>query len=123
MTVQMITLKAHVYANKRLTAGERFEATGQSDARLLTALGRATLAPADVPREALPPAKPEERKLAAKPPAEAKPTPDRLFFTRQFAEPPATATTMPGSTEPTAADEKPKRSYKRKDMTAEGSDD
>ncbi len=131
MTVQMITLRAHVYQNKRLAPGTRFEATGQSDARLLAALGRATLAPVDVPREASPapaPAKAEERKPAAKPTAEAKAESDRLFFTRQFSEPPAAAaaTTMPAPPQPGAAvDEeiKPKRAYRRKDMTAEGGDD
>lgn len=41
MKIPMVTLRAHVYAGRRLNPGDRFEATGQGDASLLKAIGRA----------------------------------------------------------------------------------
>lgn len=46
MKVSMITLKEHVYGGKRLKPDAEFQATGEQDARLLTALGRAKRKPA-----------------------------------------------------------------------------
>ena len=45
MSVLMISLKDHIYASRRLRCGAQFSARGQSDARLLVALGRARIDP------------------------------------------------------------------------------
>lgn len=41
MTIRMLALQAFPYAGRRLIAGQRFDARGESDARLLEALKRA----------------------------------------------------------------------------------
>jgi hypothetical protein len=46
MTIPMIALKPIAYAGKRIAKGGRFEARGNSDARLLQAIGHAEVAPA-----------------------------------------------------------------------------
>lgn len=43
--MKMLSLKPHVYAGRRLKTDEEFECRGQSDRRLLIALGRAKDAP------------------------------------------------------------------------------
>jgi len=42
MSVPLRALRAFPYASRRLKAGDHFEATGESDARLLCAIGHAT---------------------------------------------------------------------------------
>ena len=39
--IRMMSMKDHLYAGKRLKAGDKFVCRGESDARLLRALGRA----------------------------------------------------------------------------------
>lgn len=39
--MKMLSLKPHLYAGRRFNAGDEFECRGQSDRRLLMALGRA----------------------------------------------------------------------------------
>lgn len=46
MTIRMLALQAFPYAGRRLIAGQRFDARGESDARLLEALKRAMRDPA-----------------------------------------------------------------------------
>ena len=46
MTIRMLALKPFPYAGRRLIAGQRFNAVGESDARLLEALKRAMRDPA-----------------------------------------------------------------------------
>jgi len=41
MAVRLIALKAHRYAGKQLKPGDAYEASGESDARLMRALGNA----------------------------------------------------------------------------------
>lgn len=48
MTVHMKALKGLVYAGRRLRVGELFEARGESDARVLKAIGSAAVAPTPV---------------------------------------------------------------------------
>jgi hypothetical protein len=43
--MKMLSLKPHLYAGRRLNTGDEFECRGQSDRRLLIALGRAKDAP------------------------------------------------------------------------------
>lgn len=87
----MTTLKPHRYASRSLVPGDEFEASGR-DARILAALGRARLVePPSAPAgEPTQPADAEQRSEDAPP-----------------AEPPADEAP------------KPKRKYKRRDMTAE----
>lgn len=86
MSIPMVALKPQIYAGRRRAAGALFDARGQSDARLLIALGRADFAPAPAVGEIAPEISP------------------------QFLP--------PVGAEPEVAP-KPKRQYKRRDMTAE----
>lgn len=90
MKITMITKKPHIYAGKRLALGNEFEVAGRDDARLLEALGRA------------------ERKPKIVAPSAPIPTYYRPIIT------------VPRTVEVAAeSDGKPKRQYKRRDMTAE----
>jgi hypothetical protein len=98
--MKMVSLKPHVYAGKRLSVGDEFEVSGRSDARLLTAIGRAIVAPPPAPEPPAPP--PVSRPLA------------RVFVPK--AEAPAVA---PVVAEPDSDEPKPKRTYRRRDLSAE----
>lgn len=127
--IEMIALKPLTYAGKRRKTGEEFPVRGQSDARVLIAIGSADFAPAD--EEDLPPAPPETVRVAAPAPAPIeqpaaaetpKPGPEPETRT-EAAEPPAgdaTASESPaaGAAEPDA-EAKPRRTYRRRDLTAE----
>jgi hypothetical protein len=121
MTIQMISLAAHLYAGQRLQAGDKFTCRGESDARLLRALGRAINYTPPPPVEYKPPVKTVARKYftaavladepAAKSPSEA--LMDML---------PSQLVPGVGEHEPAGFAEggiKPKRAYRRRDMKAD----
>lgn len=66
MKIELVATKAHTYGTRRLTAGDEFSAVGR-DARVLVALGRATLAPTRpaVPPPPAPQAAPAQRRPRA----------------------------------------------------------
>lgn len=104
--IEMKVLKAHVYAGRRHQPGDRYQAIGASDARLVAALGWAAESPQELSPPELPPAAPPPRAVPSEP---AKPT-----------EPAGAGQSVPASTtEDGALSEKPKRQYKRRDMTAD----
>lgn len=63
MRVPMIATKEMSYGTRRLKADDAFEANDRSQAKLLTALGRARVASADTPQKA--PEKPQGDDLAS----------------------------------------------------------
>lgn len=99
MSIQMVALKPCTYAGKKQAVGDEFTVTGQSDATLYTKLGWAAVA---------------TPKPVVVAPAEEKP---KRTYARKVPEfqdtTPAEVTPEP---EPVV---KPKRSYFRRDMTAE----
>lgn len=93
MKVRMVSLKAHTYAGKRLAVGAEFEASGRKDAKLLQAIGRASLMQV----------------------AEPEPVVQPIRRARLF-QPVAVSDVVPD----VATDEvKPKRVYRRRNLTAE----
>lgn len=100
------------YGGRRLQAGDKFQARGNGDAKLLMALGYAEIETAAVPvapviEEVKPKRAYHRRVIEAEPPVAP-------------AEPPAWTPTEPGALvadDPFA--DKPKRAYKRRDLTAE----
>lgn len=113
-TISMLSTDSHVYAGRRLKAGDAFEARGRGDVRLLKALSRAVEAtpPAPVP-DPLPALLMPKRQYVRKvvepePEQEQASIPEPIAFASPFAEAEETP--------------KPKRQYKRRDMTAEGSE-
>ena len=56
MPIKMISKSSHTYGTRRLKAGDEFEVSGQSDARLLHALGRADMVAAKMNAKPVPPA-------------------------------------------------------------------
>lgn len=122
--IPMISLQAHLYAGKRLKPGDKFDARGESDARLMRALGRAidyTAPPEPVHVPARKYTPPSDTYLIATASA-VEPLPGSI------AEPSwkIDVTTL-NDTEPTVADcepppvevERPKRAYRRRDMKAD----
>jgi hypothetical protein len=114
--IPMISLQAHVYAGKRLNPGDKFECRGQSDARVLRALGRAidyTAPPEPVHAPARTYTPPGTYSTAAvKPQWRADVTADAEPKDLEAEEPPQI-----GSDDHDAP--KPKRDYRRRDMKAE----
>lgn len=98
MTIRMISLKPHLYAAKRLAVGAEFEASGETHARLLVALGRAARA--------------ELKQEVAQTPATA-PVVEAPVVAPAVKTPRRRAIDQEG--EPEAV--KPKRTYRRRDMT------
>jgi hypothetical protein len=94
MKIAMIATKSQVYAGRRIEPGTRFEVNGSGDARLLTAIGRAIEAP-PAPEPAPAPVAPRQIARVFLPKVDATETPDE-------------------SDAP-----KVKRTYRRRDMTAE----
>ena len=90
--IPMITTKKHRYAGKLLQAGDAFQARGKTQARLLKALG--------VARQAVPAPRGADGRIVFPPKVE----PAEFSYEAQVYVYP----------------EKPKRQYKRRDMTAEG---
>ena len=102
--IQMTCLKPMQYAGRRVQAGDQFEAYGESDARVLTAIGKAArytpapvvvIVPKIVPRAI----------LTTTPRAHVPPLP----------LPPAPALTADETDDET----KTKRQYRRRDLTAD----
>jgi hypothetical protein len=98
--VKMVALKSFVYAGKRLQPGAEFEARTGSDARLLKAIKNAGEAPPEPPPAPAPAVRAYRRRDV---PAEV-----------PLALPPAADPIA----DPAPAD-KPKRTYKRRDLVAE----
>jgi len=97
---EMITIKAHRYAGKMRAPGDKYEASGQNE-KLVKALGWAKVAPPPdyfVPEPEPKPRSYARRDLAAAEVSAAEPAP---------------------STEPDAEAPRPKRAYRRRDLTAE----
>lgn len=126
-TVPMIAKRPLLYAGRRVASGAEFEARTGQDARLLIAIGHADFAPAGASAEevetlmaAVPAAFVEEPppQVAAPAPAEEAP----VF------EAPAEPVSEPAAevTPPAPADDvpavKPRRTYRRRDLSAEGSE-
>lgn len=134
--IALVSLQRHVYAGRRLKPGDEFEARGQSDARLLIALKRADFAPAvpePEPELAAAPAAVVELPIAAPVAIEPAPAPEVVTTdapSADAAEPaPTPVDEQPAEQPPQAPAEsapaepvKPRRQYKRRDMTAEGSE-
>ena len=102
--VKMTSKRSHVYGGKRYKIGDTFEATGRSDARLLAAIGTATIeGPVVAPVPVLPLALPVMTRVVV-PPVKA-------------AVRPSWPQVQPAKVEP---EEKPapKRFYARRDLTA-----
>ncbi len=120
--IAMVALKEHRYGGRLLKPGDRFETAGKSHARLLHAVKNADYAPAPPAIVAKPPVAPVVAPAKVAPPVEAlaeKPT------AAPAVEPPKPPTTpahtaAPESEEAAAA--RVKRQYRRRDMTAEGSE-
>lgn len=102
--IKMISLKPHLYASKRLVAGQQFEARGQTDARLMIALGRAEIAP-----------------VVAAPAPVAPASAPRTYRTRAIEAPTDFESPAPASIEDAAETPavKTTRVYRRRDMKAE----
>jgi hypothetical protein len=101
MSIQMRALVPQIYAGRRVAAGSNFLVRGESDARLLTALGRASVAvPAPIPAVLAPV------------------VPVRTWGKQIKAEEPVST----DGAEVAEEAPKPKRQYKRRDMTAESTD-
>ena len=110
--ITMTCLKPMQYAGRRVQAGQQFDAHGENDARLLVAIGKAA--------RYTPPVVPVY--VAPKSRAILTTTPQSIFQP----EPVPTVEAVATDTAVTAddaevhdADEKPKRQYRRRDLTAE----
>lgn len=110
MTVPMIARKAFPYAGRRLSEGDRFQARGKQDARLLSAIGHAEVAP------------PVTAPTQAAPSFLNVQFPERVAKTSKAYSYSRTVATKPALEEQAVEPEvKPKRQYRRRDMTSEGS--
>ena len=103
MTIRMKALRAQIYAGARIKPGEEFDVRGERDAKLLYALGRAERVVATAPAP------------AQKPVPAPEPAVDQAV---DQAGEPIGAEHAPA--EESAEQPKPKRAYRRRDMTAEG---
>jgi hypothetical protein len=126
--MKMIALNRFTYCGKNLSCGDEFDAHSTKDARVLEAIKRAKPIPADpVPARPAPVVrKPVEvqKVIVAEAPAPAPtPEPDRNIGLLDMLEVPAadaeTPKADPADAKP-AAEDKPKRTYTRRDMVAEG---
>lgn len=147
MTITMIALKPLKYAGARVAKGGKFEVRGQSDARLLAAVGHAEravpVAHVPAPVKPLPAASLKKTAIAAVAEVvaeaivlpESQPAADDVAEARHDEQVEAAAADDAGDT-PAEAEEpseqladaadlsprigKPKRQYRRRDMTGEG---
>lgn len=55
MAIRMISKKPHVYAGKRYQAGDSYDVKGESDRRVLAAVGHADVAPVESPQPKIEP--------------------------------------------------------------------
>lgn len=111
--IPMICTKALPYAGRRLKPGDAFNARGESDARLLAAIGKAVRAPAPTPIPAAPPVVPR----AFTPPAPVVAAPEPAGDPAPT--PAAPAVDAPATGYASTAQERTKRAYRRRDLTAE----
>lgn len=114
--IPLIARRSFLYAGRRLAAGVEFGARTQSDARLLLAIGHADFAPQG-------PAEPEQPQPWSLPPAEP-PAPVAAVVEAPVDEAPAEAPAEVPASESAAEAQpvKPRRQYRRRDLTAEGSE-
>lgn len=126
--IPLIAQRSFLYAGRRLAAGVEFGARTQSDARLLIAIGHADFAPQG-------PVEPEQPQPWSMPQAET-PAPQPAAVVEEpppVEVPEAPAVDEAPPSEPPAAEAdvqpdisprtgKPRRSYRRRDLTAEGSE-
>lgn len=125
--VPLIAKRSLLYAGRRVASGAEFEARTGQDARLLIAIGHADFAPAGEPDSipfradnvGTPAAFVEEPpQVAAPAPAEEAPVveaaAEAVSEPAAEAPPPAPAEDVPPV--------KPRRTYRRRDLTAEGSE-
>lgn len=137
--VPLIAKRSLLYAGRRVASGAEFEARTGQDARLLIAIGRADFAPAGAP-ESIPfradsvstPADAPVAEVAASwehpapnasPPFDPSPAVE-VAAEQPAAEPaaePAAQVPPPAPAEDVPA-VKPRRTYRRRDLTAEGSE-
>lgn len=117
--IPMICSKSLLYAGRRLNIGDAFGARSASDARLLAAIGKATLAPPDAPIPVAPPPPPPP---VPKPAVASYRNPWRVS-PDPVIEPPVKVEDPPSdpvvTDKQTVAQDKPKRQYHRRDLTAE----
>lgn len=131
MKIEMVALKPFTYGGKRLKPGQRFEVKGQSDARLLRALDRAAdfSPPVFIAPLAVKPRRVEVRPAVIETAPAVEPAVS-LEVEAPEAEPRAEEAPepkeKPAPVEPEAEPDvslrtgKPKRQYRRRDMTSEG---
>lgn len=133
--VPLIAKVSLLYAGKRVASGAEFEARSQSDARLLIAIGKADFAPAGEP-DSIPfradnvstPADAPVMDVAVSwehPAPNASPPFDPSPTSEAVAEQPAAdpvADQQPAPPVEEAPPVKPRRTYRRRDLTAEGSE-
>lgn len=106
--IPMLAKQAFTYAGKKLAPGDAFNAAGQSDRRLLTAIGWAEDASEPVPVVVQKVMKAAEKVAAKKAPADAPGTYKRRDMVAQAAAPaPAAAPAAPAVPAPPADDPKP----------------
>lgn len=109
--IPMICTKALPYAGRRLNPGDAFNARGESDARLLAAIGKAVRAPTPIP--VAPPVVPSTLTPSVPPIAAPEPV------SEPATTPAAPAVDTPATDYPSTAQERSKRAYRRRDLTAE----
>lgn len=126
-TVPMIAKRPLLYAGRRVASGAEFEARTGQDARLLIAIGRADFAPAGAPAEEV------ETLMAAVPAAFVEEPPQQVAAPTPAEDAPVVEAAAEAVSEPAAevpppapSDDvppvKPRRTYRRRDLTAEGSE-
>lgn len=127
MTVHMKATKAFPYAGRRLAVGDEFDARGKQDARLLIAIGKAVEFTPEVEakypqQHAASVFKPNiPKSLEDVLPAGAAPDVDQVHPTTVTVDSVVTNSLPAEPTEVVPA-EKPKRQYRRRDMTASDSE-
>ena len=131
--IPLTALKPFVYAGRRLKAGQDFEASGQTDARVLIAVGHADFAPALAAEPAAEPprtadttapliAQPEPASQAGEASAQVEDQPAQQVDIPADAAPEQSAAPEPDQA-PAEQPAAKRRQYRRRDMTAEGSAD
>lgn len=129
--VPLIAKRSLLYAGRRVASGAEFEARTGQDARLLIAIGHADFAPAGEP-DSIPfradnvitPADAPVVEVAASwehPAPNASPPFDPSPVAEVVAEQPAAEVPLPAPAEDVPPI-KPRRTYRRRDLTAEGSE-
>lgn len=122
MSVQMISLKPHVYAGRPLKAGDTFLARGETDARILIAIGKAKRTVFEV---AVQPAEPRTpvRELPIEVVAlnvDLDPVPTLEPLTVINVEPAPEVSEPEPEPEPDLTTRRGRREYRRRDLRAEG---